>query len=95
MSDIKITVTYKGKEYNFEFGSEAYIFHTGIYNDMDTKYSVKQLMQYVALVHSCYLSDSNRTPLGDLCDYVATHWKRLRTMGKYDILDDFYDHVEF
>lgn len=93
MDDIKVTVTYKNKDYKFDYGSQAYIFHTGIYNDMDKKYSVKQLLQYVALVNNCYLSDSNRTPLGELCDYVAKHWKRIKSMGRYDILDEFYDYI--
>lgn len=93
MDDIKTTVTYKTKQYNFEFGSQAYIFHTGIYNGMDKKYSLKQLLQYVSLVHYCYISDDNRTPLGELCDYVAAHWKRLKTMGKYEILNEFYNYI--
>lgn len=93
MDNIKIIVTYKDKEYNFDFGSQAYIFHTGIYNNMDKRYSVKQLLQYVSLIQTCYLSDNNRTPLGELCDYVAKHWKRIKSMGRYDILDEFYDYI--
>lgn len=37
MSDIKIQVTYKDKTYAFEYGSQAYIFHTGIYNEIAEK----------------------------------------------------------
>lgn len=93
MDDIKITVTYNNKQYNFEFGSQAYIFHTGILNKMDKKYSIKQLMQYVSLVQTCYYTDSYLTPLGELCDYVAKHWKRMKTINKYDILDEFYKYI--
>ncbi len=48
------------------------------------------MKQYVALVYELYLSDSNDTPLGKLCDYVAQHWKKLKNKGTYEILNDFY-----
>lgn len=66
--EVKYTATYKNKTYTFKYGSEVYIFDTGIYNDIR---SPKKLLEYVNLVHSCYLKDSNRTPLGALADYVA------------------------
>ena len=87
---ISFQVMYGKQTYNFNYGSEAYIFHTGIYNDMDKKYSLKVLLEYVALTHECYLKDSNRTPLGALADYIATNWKDVKDFGRYDILDKFY-----
>ncbi len=89
MEDIKFQVIYKNKTYTFEFGSEVYIFHIGIYNDMQ-KYGIKQLLQYVEFVHTCYLKDSNRTPLGDLADYIAENWKRVKNKNRYDVLNEFY-----
>ena len=91
---IKFQVIYNGKTYTFEYGSQAYIFHTGIYNDMDKKYSIKTLLAYVDLVHQCYMKDSNRTPLGELADYVATNWRKVKNLGRYEILEKFYMEVD-
>ena len=90
---IEFIVKYKNKEYAFSTGSEAYIFHTGIYNGMDEKHGVKALLDYVALVQSCYLSDNNRTPLGALADYAAENWKRVKRMSDRDIIDRFYNET--
>jgi hypothetical protein len=89
-NDIKFQALYGGKTYTFAYGSEAYIFHTGIYNDVDKQYSMKTLLRYVSLVHECYLIDDNRTPLGALADYAAENWKRVRYLGKRELLDRFY-----
>ena len=93
MSDVKIQITYKYDIYAFEYGSQAYIFHTGIYNDVYGKYSIDGLLDYTALVLDCYLSDSNRTPLGELCDYIAERWNEIKDLGKYEILDKFYSEA--
>lgn len=90
MNNIQFTVKYNGKTYSFDFGSQAYIFHTGIYNDMDKKYSKKALLQYTMLVQDCYLKDSNRTPLGAFADYVARNWKYVKELDRYEILEKFY-----
>ena len=88
--ELQFTVTYGKQIFTFAQGSKAYIFHTGIYNDIDKKYGIKGLLEYVAFVHECYISDSNRTPLGALADYIATHWKKLKNKGRYDVLEEFY-----
>lgn len=93
MDNIKIQVTYKDKTYAFEYGSEAYIFHSGIYNDMDQEYGIDSLLRYVKIVHECYLSDCNRTPLGELCDYVAEHWNDIKSLDRYEILEKFYKEI--
>lgn len=94
MDEIQIQITYKNKTYNFTYGSQAYIFHTGIYNDVDKKYGIKGLLEYVSLVNACYLKDSNRTPLGALSDYVATNFKKCRKLGREEILDLFYEQFD-
>ena len=94
MDDIKIQITYRGKTYNFIYGSQAYIFHTGLYNDVQKKYGIKGLLEYVSLVNACYLKDSNRTPLGALSDYVATHFKKCKKLGREEILDLFYEQFD-
>ena len=93
MKDNKITfqINYKGKTYSFVYGSEVYIFHTGIYNDMDKKYGMETLLKYVWLVHNAYLSDSNRTPLGAFADYVAENWKKVKGLNRCDLLEKFYE----
>lgn len=88
---IKIQIAYKNNTYAFDFGSEAYIFHAGIYNEIDRKYGLKALLEYVSVVQRCYLSNSNRTPLGALADYIAAHWKKLKSANRYDILERFYE----
>lgn len=93
MKNLSFHINYNNKIYTFEFGSQVYIFHTGIYNGMDKNYGLNELLKYVQLVQSCYLSDSNRTPLGELGDYVAQHWKKLKAKGRYEILDEFYSKI--
>jgi len=38
MTDVKFTVNYKAETYVFDYGVKAYIFHTGIYWELDDKY---------------------------------------------------------
>lgn len=90
MYNMKFNAIYKGKTYTFDYGSEVYIFHTGVYNEMGKNHSIKDLLDYVALVHECYLSDSNRTPLGALADYVAEKWETVKSMDRYELLEKFY-----
>ena len=92
-NDFKISVTNRGRVYPFDYGSQAYIFHTGIYNDIPKNYGLKGLRDYTNLVHACYLDDSNRTPLGELADYVAQRWRRMRKKNTDDILAEFYNYA--
>ncbi len=95
MNDLKITVQYQGQSFEFNYGSQVYIFHAGVYKDMDTKYSMDILLQYVSFVFNCYLSDSNRTPLGSLADFVADEWEEVKDMGRYELLDKFYAECDY
>ena len=88
--ELKFTVTYGKHTFTFEQGSKAYIFHTGVYNDIDKKYGIKSLLEYVDFVHDCYIEDSNRTPLGSLGDYIAAKWKTIKNKSLYDVLEKFY-----
>lgn len=92
-NEFAVKVTYNGVEYTFEFGSQAYVFQTGLYNDIHERYGIKGLLQYVSLVHDCYLSDSNRTPLGEFADFVAARWRKIRKKERNEILDEFYSYV--
>ncbi len=91
-NDFYVTVHYEGKEYRFQYGSEAYIFHTGLYNSIHKKHGMKGLLRYTEIVHECYLKDDNCTPLGALADYVAKHWKAAKKARTRDILCAFYDY---
>ena len=90
----KFIVQYRNVEYVFDYGSEVYIFHTGIYNDVHKK-GLGALLNYTHFVHNCYLKDSNRTPLGALADYIAQNWERVRQIDVYDVLDEFYLQGEY
>lgn len=93
--DLKFTVTYGKDTFAFEQGSKAYIFHTGVYNDIDKKYGIKGLLEYVSYVFDCYLSDSNHTPLDALADYIARNWEKLKNKNCHDLLDEFYTKGEY
>ena len=88
--DLQFIVTYGNQTFTFNQGSKAYIFHIGIYNDIDKNYGIKGLLEYISFVHECYISDSNRTPLGSLADFIAAKWKKLKNKGRYAVLEKFY-----
>lgn len=90
MKNLSFHINYDNLIYTYKSGTEVMIFDYGILNEIDRKHSLKALKEYVALVYELYLSDSNETPLGKLCDYVAQHWKKLKNKDRYDILDKFY-----
>ena len=92
-NDFAVKVTFNGVEYPYAFGSQAYIFHTSVYNNIHKKYGMDGLLRYVTAVHECYIDDDNRTPLGALGDYIAKHWSRIKSKGKRAILEEFYDHI--
>ena len=93
-NEIHVTVTFEGKEYPFDNGSEAYIFHTGILNDLHKIYGTHVLPIYTAIVLDCYRTDGGHTPLGTLADYVATHWEDTKNKSDGTIIRKFYDHIE-
>ena len=89
-NEFEVSVSFQGRQYSFSFGSQAYIFHTGILNGFYEDYGIDALMQYSSFVHRCYLSDDNRTPLGSLADYIAENWETLREKPARAVLDEFY-----
>ena len=40
-NDFAVKVTFNGVEYPFAFGSQAYIFHTGVYNNIHKNISFR------------------------------------------------------
>lgn len=89
-NDFKVSVLFHGHPYSFKFGSEAYIFQTGLYNDFFNHYGANSLLQYVAFVHQCYIDDNNPTPLGALADYIAQNWETVRAKTSKEVLESFY-----
>ena len=85
---MEITVTHNGKTYNFENGSEAFIFDIGTCHEMLDN----QLISYVSRVHECYLKDESDMPLGKFSDYVAMNWDRLKNLSPRVILIEFYNN---
>jgi hypothetical protein len=70
--ELNFIVMYGKETFFFKQGSKAFILHTGIENDIDKKYGMQELRDYVSFVHDCYIADDNHTPLGALADYIAT-----------------------
>ncbi len=93
MKTLTFNINYDNQIYTYKSGTEAMIFDYGVNNEIDRKYSMKALKEYIALVYELYLSDDNPTPLGTLCDYVAKYWKKIRNKNKYDILTKFYSAI--
>ena len=88
--NFKVKVVFNNKEYIFENGSEAYIFHTGLYNDFYSNYGIDELLDYVRYVHTCYVNDDNHTPLGAFADYIAEIWESVKKSGYQDMMQFFY-----
>ena len=89
-NDFEISIRFQGKQYSFAFGSQAYIFHTGILNGFFERYGIDKLLQYTDFVHRCYLKNDNRTPLGALADYISENWESVRDKPAREVLEDFY-----
>ena len=88
--ELNFIVTYGKETFFFKQGSKAFILHTGIENDIDKKYGMQELRDYVSFVHECYIADDNHTPLGAFADYIATNWQKLKKLGRTDVLKKFY-----
>ncbi len=91
--DITFQITYQEITYRFPFGSQAYIFHTAIYNQFDARYGMDEALHFVDAVFDCYIADDNKTSLGALCDYVAENWDTVKDLARRDILAGFYDSL--
>lgn len=89
-NEYRVSVTLNGRQYPFPFGSQAYIFHTGVLNGFYDGHGIDGLLRYVSFVHDCYLDDDNHTPLGSLADYIAENWDDLREKTSHAVLDEFY-----
>lgn len=84
---MKITIERNSKTYEFDTGTEAYIFYVGSLNGVKDD----KLLKFVSFVHWLYSKDQNPTPLGHLCDYVAEHWDEVQELDKWTILENFYE----
>ena len=93
MDRLCIEITLNEKTFTYESGADAFIFHSGVYNDVHKRFGFDGLSEYVPFVHECYIHDDNHTPLGDLADFIATHFKRYRKMNYYKVLEKFYEQL--
>lgn len=91
MKTIKFQVIYKGKIYEFEDGLKAYLFQVAVFNDFDKKCGNKALVDYISLTFSCIRKDCNETPIEDFSLFMVRHWKKVKTMDAYELLDYFYN----
>ena len=94
MDDILIEITYDGKHFTYDSGAKAYIFHTGIFNEIHKKFGYDALKEFVDLVFDCYIEDDNYTPLGTLADYISVRFKCIRKLNAKNILRYFYKHLD-
>ncbi|MCI9290251.1 MAG: hypothetical protein HFE32_00430 [Clostridia bacterium] len=92
MDKIKIQVMYNGNFFEFNEGLKAYLFHLGIRNAHDKKHGIKALLYYIDLVCSCIHTDINSTIIEDLAEFVSSHWRTVRNMERYELLNYYYDH---
>ena len=92
-NEYSVSVSLNGHQYPFRFGSQAYIFHTGILNSLYDDHGIDVLLRYISFVHQCYLSDDDRTPLGSLADYVAENWAVVRKKPCQEVLCEFYASI--
>lgn len=91
MDKFKVQVIYDGKFYEFNEGLKAYLFQLGIRNAHDKKHGIKALLCYVDIVCSCIHTDINSTSIEDLADFVSRHWRTVRHMDRYELLDYYYE----
>lgn len=56
--------------------------------------SHEEALDATAIAVEMYLKDNNPTPLGNLADYVAIHYKRLSKLTRTNMLIDFYENFE-
>lgn len=77
---MKIVIEHNGKQYNFQYGYEAYIFDCAMSNDFDKTHTDDELKEFICCVADCYLKDCNQTPLGYLTDFMAIHWNMLKRL---------------
>lgn len=91
MKAIKFQVIYKGKIYEFEDGLKAYLFQVAVFNDFDKRYGNKALIYYISLTFSCIRKDCNETPIEDFSLFIVRHWKKVKDMDSYELLDYFYN----
>lgn len=89
---LKFQVIHNGKFYEFNEGLKAYLFHLGIHNAHDKKYGTKALLYYVDLVCCCIHTDINSTSIEDFADFVSRHWRTVRHMDRYELLNYYYEH---
>ena len=87
-------IIYRGKPYHFNSGQEALLFQKGIEYDVQKKYGMKGLREYVSLTYECYKAYYDQyPPIEHLGWFIAYHFSAFRTMDSEDILNDFYEYI--
>ena len=94
MDKYDIQIKYNGKTYRFTSGQEALLFQNGIEYDVQKKYGMKGLREYVALAYECYQKyDDLYSPIEHLGWFIARHFSAFKTMDSEDILNNFYEYL--
>ena len=95
MNKLKIQITYDGKQYEFEDGLKAYIFHIGVQNNFDKKHGIKVLLDYVNLVSSCIYVDTNETVVANFATFVSCRWQLVEAMDRGELLEFYYEEKNY
>lgn len=86
---------YNGKQYEFEDGLQAYIFHIGVCNKLDKKHGIKALLDYVDLVSSCVYVDTNETVVANFATFVSCRWQLVEDMDRGELLEFYYEEKDY
>jgi len=90
MQEPKFIVQYGGRDIEFPFGSQVYIYHTAILHDIT---DIDMILEMVNLVQYCYINDAERTPLGALADFIIEFWDEYKDKPRSTILEEFYGYL--
>lgn len=88
---MKFTTKYKGKEYSFNDGLEAFVFDCAICNEFDRTHDDNDLYELIYLVYRCWLKDDNDISVDKLTDFLCKRFDDIKDCGCYEILDKFYN----
>lgn len=88
---MKFTTKYKGMDYTFNDGCEAFIFDCAMCNEFDKEHDEHEVDELIYLVYRCWLKDCNNAAVDKLTDFMCDHFEKVKDMGCYEILDKFYN----
>ncbi len=77
MEDIKITITYQGRDFTFDNGLKAYIFYLAIQYGMYLEFDFEEVLKYVEKTYDVVRYPTS-TWVEDVAEFVAANWEKMR-----------------